>query len=144
MQRADRIPRRGIGGKIRRRLFGASPAHGFEAFAVEPHLRIVGADAGNEIGGDFRRRARIDGAEIGPGALLVALDQTRFRQQAQVPRQPRLRLAEDVDEVADRQVGVAQQRQQAHARRLAGGAQDFDDFVERQWQAVEHPSLKMR
>ena len=46
-------------------------------------------------------------------------------------RDARLRLAQDVGEVGDRQLGLGQQRQDAQARRLAGGLERAVEVRER-------------
>ena len=57
--------------------------------------------------------------EEGPGALAEALDQPGFGQQLEMARDARLRLAQDVGEVGDGQLGLGEQRQDAQPRVLA-------------------------
>ncbi len=57
--------------------------------------------------------------EIGPGPFLVALDQVLFSKQLQVAGNTRLRLTQDLREIAHRQVNGCKKRQKAKASRLA-------------------------
>ena len=59
-------------------------------------------------------------AEEGPGAFAEALDQAGLGQQLEMARDARLRLAQDVGEVGDGQLGLGEQRQDAQPRLLAG------------------------
>ena len=47
-------------------------------------------------------------------------------------RDARLRLAEDVDQLGDRQLGLGQQRQQAQPRLLAGRLEALKRLLERE------------
>ena len=58
-------------------------------------------------------------AEERPGALAEALDQAGLGQQPQMARDARLRLAQDVGEVGDGELGLGEQREDAQPRRLA-------------------------
>ena len=77
-------------------------------------------------------------AEEGPGALAVALDQAGLRQEPQMARDARLRLAQDVGEVGDGQLGLAQQRQHAQARLLARRLQRRVEGLETELAACTH------
>ena len=59
-------------------------------------------------------------AEIDPAAFPVAVEQAGLGKQLQVPRQPRLALAENMDKVGDRQVGMGAKHQQPKPGRLGG------------------------
>ena len=72
---------------------------------------------------NLRAAAMLGQAEEGPGAFAEALDQPGLGQQPQMARNARLRLAQDVGEVGDGQLGFGQQRQHAQARLLAGRLQ---------------------
>ncbi len=60
----------------------------------------------------------------------MALDEARLRQQLQMARDARLRLAENGDEFGDRQLGFGEQGEKAQARRLAGSGQRVEHGVE--------------
>ena len=70
--------------------------------------------------------------EEGPRALAEALDQPGFGEKPQMARNPRLRLAQDRGEVGDRQVGFAQERENAQPRGLGGGFKRRIERLERQ------------
>src|SRR5436305_997727 len=53
----------------------------------------------------------------------MSSDQPRFGEQLQMARDTGLRLAQDFGEVGDGEFGFGQQREDAQARALAGGAQ---------------------
>ena len=59
----------------------------------------------------------------------MAVDQPGLGQQLQVARDARLRLAEDGGQILDRQLGLAEQRQIAQARRLARRLEGGDQRV---------------
>ena len=70
--------------------------------------------------------------EEGPRAFAEALDQPGFRQQPQMPRDARLRLAQDGGEIGDGQLRLRQQREDAQPRGLAGGLERAIEGLERQ------------
>jgi hypothetical protein len=67
-----------------------------------------------------------------PGALAEALDQPRFGEQAEMTRNPRLRLAQNVGQVRYRQLVLGEQRENAHTRFFRGGLQRGIEIVEGQ------------
>ena len=73
---------------------------------------------------DPGRRAPVGQPEEGPGALAVALHEAGLDQKLQMARDARLRLAQDVGEVGDRQLALGQQGQDPQPRLLGGGPQD--------------------
>src|SRR6185312_17544429 len=56
-----------------------------------------------------------------PGAFAKALDQAGFGEVPQVPGQPRLRLAQNLGEVGDGELGLGEQGQNAQPGGFAGG-----------------------
>ena len=78
------------------------------------------------------RAAPLAQTEEGPRAFAEALDQPGFRQQPQMARDARLRLAQDVGEFGDRQLRLGQQGQDAQPRGLAGGLEGAVESRERQ------------
>ena len=75
---------------------------------------------------------RLGEPEERPGAFAEALDQAGFDQQLEMARDARLRLAQDVGEVGDGQLGLGHQRQHAQPRRLARRLEGGVEGVERQ------------
>ena len=67
--------------------------------------------------------AAVGEAEEDPGALAEAADEARFHHQLQMPADARLALAEHLGQVLDVQLAAREQRQDAQARGLAGGAE---------------------
>ena len=130
VQRADRVPVGGALGEIGRRLLAPRFARRRQPGAVGGEGRVGGIDAGDQ-------RARQRAAGVGepierPGAFALALGEAGFDQQFQMPRDARLRLAENGDELADRQLGLAEQADQPEARHLARRLQARQQGVEAQ------------
>ena len=63
-----------------------------------------------------------------PGALRQALDQPAIGQQAQMARDPRLALPQDLGDLADRQLAFGQQRHQPQAGGFARRAQTLQQM----------------
>ncbi len=76
--------------------------------------------------------ARNNKLEIGPASLARALDQARFREQLQMPADPRLALPEDARQVLHIEFARREQHQDAQPRWFRGGFQDGDDVLRRQ------------
>ena len=123
MEFADAVPFRGMPAEIILRGGGAGGAHGGQALAVAGDDRIVGIEPRDQRAGDVGAAAALAETEEGPRAFAEALDQAGFGEKPQMPRQPRLRLAQDFGEVRHRQFGLGQQHQDAQpggfARRLS-------------------------
>ena len=85
-------------------------------------------------GGDGRAQfgagAPVGGAAEHPAAFLEALHQPRLAQKLQMARDARLGLADDLDQLADRQLGLAQQQQQAQPGGVARGTQHGNQPVQ--------------
>ena len=77
-------------------------------------------------------RASVAQTEEGPRPFAEALDQPGFRQQPQMARDARLRLAQDGGEVRYGQLRLRQQGEDAQARGLAGGLERAIEGLERQ------------
>ena len=140
-QRAERLARRALADRALHRLVGdvqladAVPLRGVRAEIVLRRVRRArGAPRraargrASTIGSSGSSRAisarassalppRFGQAEERPGALAEALDQAGLDQQLEMARDARLRLAQDVGEVGDGQLGLGQQRQDAQPRR---------------------------
>ena len=133
VQLADAVPFRGMRAEIvlrgcgararapRRAARGRAAAIG--SFGIEPRDQRA-----RELGA----AAALGQAEERPGALAEALDQAGFGQQLEMARDARLRLAQDLGEVGDRQLGLGQQRQDAQPRGLAGRLERGVEGIERQ------------
>ena len=102
---------------------GARGAHRGELGAVAGDGLVGGMQMREQRAGNLGAAAVLGEAEEGPGALAEALDQPGFGQQLEMPRDARLRLAQDVGEVGDGELGLGEQRQQPQAGVLAGGFQ---------------------
>ena len=96
---------------------------------VRDEDRVGVGDGADDVAGNPRRGARMRHEKEHPGALAMALDQPSLDEELQVPRDARLRLAEDGHKLAHGQFGIAKQGQQAQARRLAGGRQGSKDIL---------------
>ncbi len=77
-----------------------------------------------------RRLAVLPQPEIGPGALLIAVDQFGLAEQFQMPRNAGLRLAENFGKIGHGQVAGGKKRQETQARRLAGRLQDVHQRIQ--------------
>ena len=82
-------------------------------------IGIVGIEPRDHGARDVGRAAALAQAEERPRAFAEALDQAGLGQEPQMARQARLRLAQNLGEVGDRQLGLGDQRQDAQARRFA-------------------------
>ena len=91
-----------------------------------------GIEPRDEVARQRRAAAALAQPEERPGAFAEALDQSGLGQQPQMPRDARLRLAQDVGEIGDRQLGLGQQRDDAQARLFAGGLQGAVEVGKRQ------------
>ena len=89
----------------------------FEPGAVGAQRRVGGIEPADEIA--RQRAARFGEAKERPGALALPLGEPRLDQQLQMARDARLRLAEDGDELADRQLRLVEQAEDAQPRLLA-------------------------
>ena len=85
--------------------------------------------------------AMLGQAEERPGALAETLDQAGLGQQLEMARDARLRLAQDVGQVGDGQLGLGQQRQHAQARFLAGRLEGGVEGIEAELRTVAHRDL---
>ena len=128
VHRANAVPVGGALGEIGGGLLAARFAGHVEPGAVGLQHGIVGADAGDEIA---RERAMALGKpEERPGPLALSLGQPGVDQQLEMARNARLRLAEDGDELAHRQLGLAEQAEQPQPRNLARRFQRVEQGVE--------------
>ena len=117
MQCADAIPVARLIGEIGRGLLAPRLADDVEPRAVGREDRIGGVELADEVAGELA--ARVGEPEEGPGALPLADGEPGLGQELQVAGHPRLRLAEDGDELADRQLGLIEQAEDPQPRFLA-------------------------
>src|SRR6185437_1753647 len=104
IERTDAIPLRGIGTEIGGRRRGALALDGVEPLAIERQRRVM---AGREIDEEARQAAGaglLRQAIEHPIPLAPAVKQASIAEQLQVTRHAGLALAEDVGELADRQL----------------------------------------
>src|ERR1043165_10259569 len=69
-------------------------------------------------------------SEKDPASLLEALQKARFAEDLQVARHAWLTLSQNLGELADGQLGVLQQFENAKPRRIAGSAQPHQQTVQ--------------
>lgn len=86
-----------------------------QALKIALDLRIGAANAGNQAHDEVTRGIRIRQAEEGPGPFLVAADQPCLQKQLQVPRNARLRLAENFGKIGNGEVTARQKCQYAQS-----------------------------
>ena len=144
MQLADAVPFGGMAREIFLRGGGARRAHRGEPLAVAGDGGVVGIEPRDQFARQRRRAAALAQPEERPGALAEALDQPGLGQQPQMPRDARLRLAQDVGEVGDRQLGLGQQRHDAQPRLLAGRLEGAVEGGERQLGRRSHGPRPIR
>ena len=138
MQLADAVPLGGVRAEIGLRRGGARLAHGGELGAVAGDGLVGRIEMRQQRAGDLGAAAVLGQAEERPGAFAEALDQTGLGQQLEVARDARLRLAQDVGQVGDGQLGLGQQRQQAQARVLAGRFEGRVEGIETELVGCSH------
>ena len=151
VQLADAVPLRGMRPEIVLGCGGALRADRGEPVAVAGDDRILGVEPGDQRARKLRAAALLGHAEERPGAFAEALDQAGLDQEPEMPRDARLRLAENLREVGHRQLGLGQQNQHAQprvlARRLEGGVEGIEGKTRRprSWEVVPpHKDIFMR
>ncbi len=130
VQLADAVPFGGVGAEIGLRRGGARRAHRGKPGAVAGDGLVGWIEPLEQRARELGAAAMLGQAEERPGALAEALDQPGFGQQLEMARDARLRLAQDVGEVGDRQFGFGEQRQHAQARLLARGLEGRVEGIE--------------
>ena len=123
VQPADAVPFGGVLAEVGLRRGSPRGAHGREPAAVAQHDRVGRIEPSHQHLRDIGDAAALAEPVERPAPLAETIDQAGFGQQLQVPRDARLRLAQDLREVGDRQVGFRQQREHAQPRALPGGAE---------------------
>ncbi len=131
MHLAQLVPGLRVGREIARGMFGALLADFGETFAVGGQRAIIGVEPRGDLAHDFGAGATLRRQKERPGAFAVALGEARFHQQLQMARHARLRLAENRDQLGNRQFGLGDQRENAQPRLLAGRRQGGKGGVER-------------
>jgi hypothetical protein len=132
MQRADAVPIRGKAGKERLRRLGAGAAHGGQPRPVGGKLAVGGIKGCYERLEGMSGAATVSQPKERPGAFAVALDQPRFGKKLKMARNARLRLAENVSQVADIELAVGKQRQNTQSRLLPGRLQAGEQDIQRE------------
>ena len=100
------IPACGIAREILGRPRLPLALHRIESLQVPLGLPVRRIDARDQFHDEFARRVRVAKPEERPRPFLVAVDQPGLHEQLQVARDARLRLAEDLGQVGNRQVAA--------------------------------------
>ena len=103
MQRADLVPIGGAGREVSCGLLAPRFARDVEADAVGVHHRISRIETTQPFARE--RPARFGEAEERPGALALPGGEPRLDQQSEMTRDARLRLPENGDQLAHRELG---------------------------------------
>ena len=106
MQLADPVPLGGVATEIGLRDRLPLRPHRCQPLAIARERRVGRVEPGNEIAGELGGPAPLAQAEEGPRPFAEPVDQPGLGQEPQMPRDARLRLAQDVGEVRDRQLGL--------------------------------------
>ena len=138
METTHRIPFRSVAAEIGLRLVRADLLERAQTLVVTGEDCIGRFGGIEKLAGERDGRAALAQPEERPGAFLVAVDQSGFRQQLQMARNARLGLAENIGEIRDGQVAMRQQREQAKACRFARRLQDLHDVVQSEFLHVAH------
>ena len=102
MQPADAVPLGGVLAEIGLRRGGARGAHRRQPAAVAQHHGVGRIEPRDQQLRDVGNAAALAEPIERPAPLAEAIDQPGFGEQLQVPRDARLRLAQDLGEVGDR------------------------------------------
>jgi hypothetical protein len=130
MQRADALPVGGVGLEIGRGLPRPRGAHLGEALAIRLRLRIaLRCGERQQRGAERSGGAPVGGAVEDPAAFLEALQEARFAEELQMAADARLALAQDLGELAHRQLGVDEEQKQAQAGGIPRSAQHADQML---------------
>ncbi len=117
MQRADPVPVGGLLGEIGGGLPAPRLARGLEPGPVGGQSRVGRIEPADKVAGEGA--ALVGEAEERPGPLALALGEARLDQELQMARDARLRLAEDRDQLADRELRLVEQAEDPQPRLLA-------------------------
>ena len=104
---------------------------GREPLAVARRLRVGGIEALQDAERHVALRLRVGEPVIDPRAFRAARDEAGFGENLQMPRDARLRLAEDLRQLLHGALAALEQRQKPDARLVAGCLQLVDDKVDR-------------
>ena len=106
--------------------------HMFVALRQPRFVRVLqaGIGQGGDDAAELGAGAPVSGAAEHPAAFLEALDQPGLTQKLEMTGDARLGLAHDLDQLADRQFGLAQQQEQAQPGGVAGGTQHGNQPVQ--------------
>ena len=107
VQLADAVPFGGMPAEICLRRGRALRAHRGEPLAVARQRGVAGIEPCDQRRARVRPPRRLAQPEEGPRPFAEALDQSGLREEPQMARDPRLRLAQDVGEIRDGQLGLA-------------------------------------
>jgi len=106
----------GLPAQLARGRAQAVADHDRQPDAIAPQGRVVRVEAGQQLAQPFRPFGAGGHAVIDALLFAEAVEEPGGLQQLQVPRNPRLALADDAAQLADGEFAVPQQGQQAQAR----------------------------
>jgi hypothetical protein len=132
VQLADAVPLRRMAAEIGLRGRRPLRPHGGEPLAVAGDGGVVGIEPADQLARELGAAAMLAEAEERPRAFAKPLHQSGFRQELEMAGNARLRLAQNIGEIGDRQLGLGQERQDTQAGRFAGGLQGTVERHERQ------------
>ncbi len=150
VQRADVVPVVGMVGEITGGVLGARGARLGEPGAVACKGRVLGVDRGEKLSGQDARRPRLSEAEKRPSALSTALQQAGLDEELEMAGHARLRLAEDCDDLADGQLALGEQQQEAQPRLFGRGVErgeggvEFQEFGGHRRSQMKHKDIYIR
>ena len=141
---ADAVPLGGVAREIVLRSRGPRGADGGQPLAVARHRRVGRIEPADQFARQRGAAAALAQPEKRPRALAEPLHQARFRQKLEMPRNPRLRLPQNVGEIRDRQLRLGQKRQDAQPRPLPGGLERAVKVGKRQLEGLDHGSTHLK
>ena len=137
VQGADLGPVCGIAAEVGRRLDLVGLLDRLQPLQIQRVRRVLGRDEiddqPRQLAARRRPGGRLGQAVVGPVALLVPLQEPGLHQQLQVTGHPRLALAEDLDQLAHRQVAVRAEAEDPESGPLGGGAQPLKQMFHREF-----------
>ena len=132
MQRAHQVPLRSELGEEGLRRGRALLANGGETLAIGARDGVVPIERGDDAAQELGFLRAFGEAIEHPGAFAIAQQEPRLDHHLEVPRDPRLGLPEDLGEVGDGELALAEKRKDAKPRLLARRAKHRQDRGEGQ------------
>jgi len=132
VQRAFLVPPRSDAGEVLVRRRSAPVTDDRQAVEVGGKDAVVLVGGRQHVADQFADGPVRHEIEERPCALPVFVDHARVGEQLEMTRDPRLRLAEDLGEVGDRELAVLQQSHDPQPGLFVEGPQHVEERVERQ------------